>query len=118
MIVAFEGGAPVWSALALKGRASSQTPLGEHTILWRVEREIMNSETLVPPVPRNAPGGYYLKDVLYTQYFHRSGAALHYNYWSSNWGYAGSNGCLGMNLQDALFAWRWASVGTRVRVFA
>jgi len=32
-----------------------------------VENETMDSATL--GVPRDAPGGYYLKDVLYTQYF-------------------------------------------------
>jgi lipoprotein-anchoring transpeptidase ErfK/SrfK len=67
-------------------------------------------------IPRNAPGGYYVENVLYTQYFSPDGAALHYNYWSSNFGYAGSHGCLGLNLDDAVWFWNWAEVGTPVVV--
>ena len=36
-------------------------------------------------IPRNSPRGYYLQNVLYTQYFTSSGASIHYNYWSSMW---------------------------------
>ena len=63
------------------------------------------------------PGGYYLKNVLFTQYFTSDGASIHYNYWSSNWGYAGSHGCLGVAYNEAKFAWDWADVGTPVYVF-
>ncbi|MBI2755927.1 MAG: L,D-transpeptidase [Chloroflexi bacterium] len=118
MLTAFVDGAPIWASLSLKGRAASRTALGIHQILRQVPSEIMNSETLVPPVPRTAPGGYYLKDVLWTQYFLSDGSSIHYNYWSSNWGYAGSNGCLGLPKQEAKFAWDFAEIGTPVRVFA
>ena len=63
------------------------------------------------------PGGYYLKNVLFTQYFTSDGASIHYNYWSSNWGYAGSHGCLGVAYNESKFAWDWADVGTPVYVF-
>ena len=69
------------------------------------------------PIARDAPGGYYLKNVLFTQYFTSDGASIHYNYWSSNWGYAGSHGCLGVAYNEAKFAWDWADVGTPVYVF-
>ena len=36
------------------------------------------------------------------------------NYWSSNWGYAGSRGCLGMNYDDSLWFWNWATIGTPI----
>ncbi len=117
ILVAYEGAAPVWSTLTLKGVAAFKTPLGEHEILRRVPNEIMSSETLIPPVPRDAPGGYYLKNVLWTQYFTWDGASIHYNYWSSNWGYAGSHGCLGVGYNEARFAWQWADIGTPVHVF-
>lgn len=118
LLVAFEDGAPLWASLTLKGRAASRTLTGVHTILWQVANETMNSETLIPPIPRNSPRGYYLKDVLYTQYFHWDGSSIHYNYWSSNWGYAGSNGCLGLPKPEAKFCWDFAEVGTPVRIFA
>ncbi len=118
MLVALEAGAPVWASLSLKGRAASSTRPGTHRILRRVEHETMNSETLAPPVPRDAPGGYYLTHVLWTQYFLSDGSSIHYNYWSSNWGYAGSNGCLGLPHHEAKFVWDFADVGTPVRIFA
>ena len=44
--------------------------------------ETMTSERVYPPIPRDAPGGYYLTGVLCTQYFTSDGASIHYNYWS------------------------------------
>lgn len=118
MLTAFEGGAPIWATLTLKGTVSNRTPMGVHHVLWRVPNETMTSERVYPPIPRGAPGGYYLTGVLWTQYFTSDGASIHYNYWSSNWGYAGSHGCLGVAYNEARFAWDWADVGTTVRVFA
>jgi hypothetical protein len=118
LLTAFEDGAPIWASLTIKGRAASRTRLGSYEILRRVPSETMNSETLVPPIPRNSPRGYYLTNVLWTQYFHGDGSSIHYNYWSSSWGYAGSNGCLGLPQVEAKFAWDFAEVGTPVHIFA
>jgi hypothetical protein len=117
LLTAFEDGAPIWSSLTLKGTISNRTPSGFHKILWRVPNETMTSERVYPPIPRDAPGGYYLKNVLFTQYFTSDGASIHYNSWSSNWGYAGSHGCLGVAYNEAKFAWNCAEVGTPVYVF-
>ncbi len=110
MLTAYEDDRIVYTALALHGTIADQTPVGVYRIQRRVENETMDSSTL--GVPRDAPGGYYLKDVLYTQYFTGDGAAIHYNYWSSNFGYSGTHGCLGVNLDDAKWFWEWASLGT------
>ncbi|MCC7367166.1 MAG: L,D-transpeptidase family protein [Chloroflexi bacterium] len=110
IVTAYEDGKPVYSTLSLKGTASWATPTGFFTILRRVQNEIMSSEGL--GIPRDAPGGYYLKDVLFTQYFTNDGSSIHYNYWSGNWGYSGSHGCLGMSYDDSLWFWEWAEVGT------
>ena len=118
MLTAFEDGGPVWSTLTLKGTVTHRTPAGAHKVLWRVPNETMTSERVYPPIPRDAPGGYYLTGVLWTQYFTSDGASIHYNYWSSNWGYAGSHGCLGVGYNEARFAWEWAEVGTPVFVFS
>jgi hypothetical protein len=116
MLTAYQDGRPVWSSLALYGREKDATPLGRMQVLARVQRETMSSERVLPRIPRNAPGGYHLENVLYTQYFHPTGAAIHYNYWSSNWGYRGSHGCLGLPLAEAKWAWDWARIGTPVVV--
>ncbi len=118
LLTAFEDGGPIWSTLTLKGTIAHRTPPGVHHILWRVPNETMTSERVYPPIPRDAPGGYYLTGVLWTQYFTSDGASIHYNYWSSNWGYAGSHGCLGIGYNEAKFAWDWAQVGTPVYVFS
>lgn len=110
LVTAYQDGRPVYSAMAIKGIATWETPTGSFTIGRRVANETMDSATI--GIPRGAPGGYYLKDVLYTQYFTSYGASIHYNWWSSSFGYTGSHGCLGMNLPDAEWFWNWAGVGT------
>lgn len=114
LVTAYEDDRPVYSALAVKGTLAFQTPTGLFRVLRRVENETMDSLTI--GIPREAADGYYLKDVLFTQYFSRDGAALHYNYWRSNWGYSGSHGCLGLDYDASLFFWHFASVGTPVYV--
>jgi hypothetical protein len=114
IVTAYEDDKPIYSALAVKGSIAFQTPLGVFRILRKVENETMDSLTI--GIPRESKDGYYLKDVLFTQYFSGDGAALHYNYWRSDWGHAGSHGCLGMNYDDSLFFWEFGTVGTPVYV--
>jgi hypothetical protein len=113
-VAAFEGETEVRSFLAIKGTSTRPTPTGVFTILRRVANETMNSDTI--GIPRFGPGGYYLTNVLFTQYFTGDGASFHYNYWSSNWGYPGSHGCLGLTYADSSWLWDWAQVGTPVMI--
>jgi hypothetical protein len=114
MVTAYEGDQPVMTMLTIHGAGPRPTPVGLFSIIRRVANETMNSDTI--GIPRFGPGGYYLTNVLFTQYFTGDGASLHYNYWSSNWGYAASHGCLGLTYADSLFMWNWATYGTRVYV--
>lgn len=114
MLTAYEGDRPVYTGLAVKGVTAFSTPKGTFSIGRRVENETMDSETLFPPIPRDGPGGYLLKNVLYTQYFATDGSSIHYNYWLVTFGYPGSHGCLGMNLDDSKFFWDWAGIGTPI----
>jgi len=111
-VTAYEGDAEVDSFLAIRGAGARPTPTGVFTILRRVANETMNSDTI--GIPRFGPGGYYLTNVLFTQYFTGDGASFHYNYWSSAWGYPGSHGCLGLTYADSAWLWDWAHVGTPV----
>jgi hypothetical protein len=113
-VTAYQGSTPVRSMFAIHGTGRWATPTGTFTILRRVANETMDSSTV--GIPRNGPGGYYLRNVLFTQYFTSDGASLHYNYWSSNFGYAGSHGCLGLTYADSAFLWNWAGVGTPVSI--
>lgn len=106
---------PVYSALVAVGRASFPTPVGVFSILNRVENETMDSETI--GIPNEADGGYYLPNVLYTQYFTNSGHALHYNYWvdpAAFGNFPTSHGCIGLMLADAQYFWDFADIGTPV----
>jgi L,D-transpeptidase catalytic domain len=114
MLTAYDGGVPVMDTLTIKGAGPRPTPTGVFRIMRRVANETMNSDTI--GIPRFGPGGYYLTNVLFTQYFTPDGASIHYNYWSSNWGYAGSHGCLGLTYADSAFLWNWATYGTPVYI--
>jgi len=112
MVTAYEGTRIVMDTLAIKGTIANQTPTGTFSILRRVQDETMDSGTL--GIDPHGPGGYHLEHVLNTQYFTNDGASLHYNWWSSNFGYSGSHGCLGLDLADSQFFWNWADIGTVV----
>ena len=116
MLTAYEGSRFVLNTLAIKGTIANQTPTGTFSILRRVQDETMDSGTL--GVDPHGPGGYHLEHVLNTQYFTSDGASIHYNWWSSNFGYSGSHGCLGVGLQDSQFLWNWADIGTTVVIRA
>jgi hypothetical protein len=113
-MTAYEGRTAVRSMLTIIGRGPMATPVGSFSIIRRVANETMDSSTV--GIPRNSAGGYYLTNVLFTQYFLPGGQSLHYNYWSSNWGYPGSHGCLGLSYADSAFLWSFASLGTPVSI--
>ena len=102
IVTAYEDGQAVYSALAIHGTAGWETPLGTFVMERRVANERMRGP------------GYDVSGVLFTQYFTGAGHSIHYNYWSSNWGYAGSHGCLGMTYDDSLWFWNWATIGTPI----
>jgi hypothetical protein len=113
-MTAYAGSSPVRTMLTIVGRGPMATPAGTFSIVRRVPNETMDSSTI--GIPRNGPGGYYLTNVLFTQYFLPTGQSIHYNYWSSNWGYPGSHGCLGLSYGDAAFMWSFAAVDTPVSI--
>ena len=106
LVTAYEDGKAVYSAMAIHGTPDWETPLGTFRTISRVANERMRGP------------GYDVSNVLFTQYFTGSGHAIHLNYWSSNWGYAGSHGCLGMNYDDSLWFWNWAPLGTTIDIHA
>jgi len=106
LVTAYQDGKAQYSAMAIHGMDGWETPFGTFSLLRRVANERMRGP------------GYDVPNVLFTQYFTWDGASLHYNYWSSNWGYSGSHGCLGMNYDDALWFWNWATIGTPVNIHA
>ena len=102
IVTAYEGGRAVYSALAITGIGGWETPPGNYVVQRRVANERMRGP------------GWDVSNVLFTQYFTDVGHAIHYNYWSGNFGYPGSKGCLGMNYADSLWFWNWATTGTSI----
>jgi len=115
--VAFVGAQPVRVALVTTGMPGWETPTGDFRVYRRVENETMDSVGL--GIPIDDPEGWYVDNVLYTQYFY-SGITLHYNYWRPQ-SYFGnvpsSHGCVGMGYSDAKFFWDFADIDTRVVVY-
>lgn len=113
ILTAMEGDQPVYGAEITIGRVGWETPPGNYTILRKVENETMDSATI--GIPRNSVEGYYLTDVLYTQYYTEGGHALHYNYWVDPDAFGTqhtSRGCMGLRLADAEFFYNFTEVGT------
>jgi LysM repeat protein len=104
-VYAFENGTLVFTAIVSTGLPATPTVLGEFKIYHRLE-----SQTMSGP-------GYYLPGVQWVQYFY-SGYALHGTYWHENFGQPMSHGCVNLRNEDALWLFRWASIGTPVRVQA
>ncbi len=109
---------PVYTAPISAGRPGWETPTGTWYIGERVYSETMDSSTI--GIPNDAPGGYYLTGVMYTQYLAGAGGvALHGNYWAPSYvfGHANtSHGCIGMRNGDAAFFWDFADYGTPVTI--
>ena len=102
LVRAFEGNRIVYEAYAVRGTRGWETPTGT----FYIQRRVANERMIGP--------GYDVSGVLFTQYFTELGHSIHYNYWSGNFGGAGSHGCLGMGYGDSLFFWEWATVGTPI----
>jgi hypothetical protein len=115
-VTAYEGPNPVYMTVTSAGRPGWETRQGIHEIIYRKERETMDSSTLLGQDAARAD--YKIENIRWTQYFTSDGQALHENFWRDPalFGVPSSHGCLGMAAQEALWFWLWASTGTPVSV--
>jgi lipoprotein-anchoring transpeptidase ErfK/SrfK len=112
---AYEGDTPIKTVGVTTGRPGFATPTGTFSIQSRIANETMSSASI--GIPIDSPGGYYLQNVFYTQYFDGSGDAIHANWWSppgAFGSYPTSHGCVGMTTNDAAWFWNFADYGTPV----
>jgi lipoprotein-anchoring transpeptidase ErfK/SrfK len=105
-----EGNKVIRTSLITSGKRGHETPTGT----FYINRRVYN-ETMVGGTP-GAEDYYYLKDVLYTQYFTNQGHALHYAWWRTQFGVPGSHGCINEDLATAKFAWDFLTIGSRVTI--
>jgi lipoprotein-anchoring transpeptidase ErfK/SrfK len=115
-VVAYEGAEPTRLMRTSTGRPDWETTPGTYWIQRRVEKETMESNTLLGLDAERA--NYKVENVRWTQYFSSDGKALHENYWKppEEIGIPSSHGCAGLVAEDALFLWEWATVGTPLYV--
>ena len=114
VVVAYEGQSAVRLARTSTGRPGWETAPGQYAIQRRVEKETMDSNSLIGLDAQRAD--YKVENVRWTQYFSSDGKALHENYWKprDEFGIPSSHGCAGLVAEDALFFWNWADIGVPV----
>ncbi len=114
--VAYEGTTAVRVARTSTGRPGWETTPGRYAIQRRVEKETMESASLIGLDAKRAD--YKVENVRWTQYFSADGKALHENYWKprDEFGIPSSHGCAGLVAEDARFFWDWADIGVPVFV--
>ncbi len=115
---AMVGGQAVHVAPATTGAAGFETPRGTHYIepdgRIVVERMTASQAGYEP-----SQATYDVERVLFTQYFDRTGDALHLNYWRPESAFGStptSHGCVGLLLHDAQYFWIFAEPGMRVEI--
>ncbi len=102
-LYAYEGDVIVASFLVSTGVSSTPTVTGTFKIYARYLYADMHGP------------GYYLPDVPYTMYFHKS-YGIHGTYWHNNFGVPMSHGCVNMSIPDAGWIYNWSTFGTTVKV--
>jgi hypothetical protein len=114
VVVAYEGPTAVRVARTSTGRPGWETTPGRYAIQRRVEKETMESTSLLGLDAQRAD--YKVENVRWTQYFSADGKALHENYWKprDQFGIPSSHGCAGLVAEDAKFFWDWAGIGVPV----
>jgi hypothetical protein len=114
VVVAYEGTTAVRLARTSTGRPGWETGAGRYSIQRRVEKETMESTSLIGLDAQRAD--YKVENVRWTQYFSADGKALHENYWKprDEFGIPSSHGCAGLVAEDAKFFWDWADIGVPV----
>jgi len=103
MVYAYEGDTLVNSFLVSTGTSRTPTVTGRFKVYIRLRSGNMRGP------------GYFLPDVPYIMYFHKS-YGLHGTYWHSNFGTPMSHGCVNLSIADAAWLYNWSYMGTEVNV--
>ena len=104
------GDSTVFTTLVSTGTAAHPTPPGDYNIFSKLQKDDMTNG-------RAGDDDYYnLPDVPWVMYFIGGGYAIHGTYWHHNWGRPMSHGCVNMPTNEALWLYKWAEIGTPVRV--
>lgn len=102
--ILWEGGYLRHAALVSSGLPGTPTPVGDFSILKKIERHIYRGPN------------YYFPNTLWNLRFKEGGPERNYYfhtaYWHNNFGRPMSHGCVNMREADAKFLYHWADLGT------
>jgi len=108
-LYAYDGKRQVFDAPISTGRNGMETPTGSYSIYAKLKVQTMDGITDgVPWVVPNVPNVMYIN----------GGVALHGTYWHNRFGTGArlSHGCINLPLDAAAWLFKWAPMGTPVRV--
>jgi lipoprotein-anchoring transpeptidase ErfK/SrfK len=120
-VEAVENGKVVRTFKVSTGKSKTPTATGSYYIYDRYRHKTMRSD-----VGQGRPGFYEVKDVPYTQFFHKD-YAFHGAFWHNNFGRPASHGCVNMATkeqnkrwpkvsEDAGWLYHWGALGIPVTV--
>ncbi len=98
-VEAVENGEVVRTFKVSTGKSKTPTKTGSFYIYDRYRYKTMRSD-----VGRGQRGYYEVKDVPYTQFFHRDNA-FHGAFWHNNFGHPASHGCVNLSTKDQNKRW-------------
>lgn len=110
-LYAYEHGRIARTFLISSGVRGHPTPTGKMTVLEKIP--IKDYRWYYGP---NNPHNYYLPNVKYNLKI-LPHIYIHYAYWHNNFGNKMSRGCINASLNDAVWIYNWASIGTPVEIF-
>jgi lipoprotein-anchoring transpeptidase ErfK/SrfK len=124
-LIAYQGGRRVYSTAVLTGRPSLPTPLGTYHVFAK-----FSPATFRSPFPRNSPNWYPPTHINYALEWRAGGYFLHDSWWHTVYGAGtngehydptygwqeGSHGCVSMPISAAAWLYRWAPIGTTVKI--
>jgi lipoprotein-anchoring transpeptidase ErfK/SrfK len=120
-VEAVENGKVIRTFKVSTGKSKTPTVTGSYYIYDRYRHKTMRSD-----VDQGQPGFYEVKDVPYTQFFHKD-YAFHGAFWHNSFGHPASHGCVNMATkeqnkrwpkvsEDAGWLYHWGALGLPVTV--
>lgn len=126
-LYAYQGRHLVFSTAVTTGRPGLRTPTGTYAIFAKY-----SPTTFYAPFSRSSANWYPPTHINYALEWKAGGYFLHDSWWHSTYGpgttswhrdpvygwQQGSHGCISMRLGAAAWLYRWAAVGTAVRILS
>lgn len=110
VLIAYEGGTPVFATLVSSGLKQWPTREGTFKVWAKLRTDKMSGSM-------GRPDQYSIPVVPYVMYFDDD-RALHGAFWHNGFGYRRSHGCVNLSVGDARWLYDWASIDTIVHVYS